>query len=205
MLARSNARSATKSMKSILTRRVYVNDARAEALNALQADLGDCGLSGSTPFASAAATAGSAAASAAAAGAPRARIPLLLLDFTDAQVCELRRALAHRHDVRAVTLLPRDWVALLKTSRNKFIVPDRETDLAALRALEAYEERMDDAAAQRPVTGAPPTVRRSVATMLHLAVRLLPAEAHTRHAARLMHCASCLLSLGTCCSTAVPD
>lgn len=55
------------------------------------------------------------------------------------QVAATRDALRATHAVRAVTLLPGDWAALLKTSREKFIVPHADLDAAAMRELEALE------------------------------------------------------------------
>lgn len=157
-LARSNARSAAKSMQSILTRRIFVSGDRAAALLAIQQGLSPEAGSGSINLASRQATAGSDVPDVRGTGA--ARIPLLLLDFAPEQVTELKAALHGKYDTRTVSLLPRDWAALIKTTRERFIVPDHDVDEAVLAAIE--EQAAGDgrrASKDVTVTGAPPQVR----------------------------------------------
>ena len=87
------------------------------------------------------------------------------------QVAYLKDALAGEFDLRAVTLLPRDWTSLLKTSREKFIVPDRDLDAAALEAMEREESAHGGAAV---VTGAPPRVVAIRVAALDAATGRLP-------------------------------
>ena len=83
MLSRKNARGACKSMQSILTRRIFVNDARGEALQAMKGSY----VSAGAESASAGAKERSLSVSAEAGSAvDRQRIPMLLIDFTNEQV-----------------------------------------------------------------------------------------------------------------------
>ena len=63
---------------------------------------------------------------------------------------ELRRALRGRYTVRAATLQPRDWTALLKTTREKFIVPD---DDAASTRLDGQLSDDEEDTADEPDSG----------------------------------------------------
>lgn len=74
------------------------------------------------------------------------------------QVAYLKEHLAAEFDLRAVTLIARDWTSLLKTSREKFIVPDRDLDAEAMAAMEREESGYGESERSGMVTGAPPRV-----------------------------------------------
>jgi hypothetical protein len=77
----------------------------------------------------------------------------------------LRDKLAGTYTIRSVTLIDGDWTSLLKTSRERFIVPDQELDEALLSELESDGNSRGDASqspdvrGKRVMTGAPPQVR----------------------------------------------
>jgi hypothetical protein len=76
------------------------------------------------------------------------------------QVTLLKRSLQGICDVRSASLLERDWVSLLKSSRKTFIVPDSMMGEGMLQDME--EEKSLEACRRRssctPVTGSPPQV-----------------------------------------------
>jgi hypothetical protein len=81
------------------------------------------------------------------------------------QVAYLRRELAGKFNIRSVALLEDDWTSLLKTSRERFIVPDQEDDETIFAELEKdggggdkASKSVGDNIKQRIVTGSPPQV-----------------------------------------------